>query len=150
MTTLVTTMVLLSIPEPISKAVVITMTLCMVAYVGWDTVVGLITGWKQMDQEAKLARTFAELMDAGERYGRVMGEKVTRLLILLATAALGSAGGTALSGKNLPTFTLASRLAATESGVALSSVGQVRTVKVTGRILTVAMAPGALAMANRA
>jgi hypothetical protein len=149
MSTLATTMVLLSIPEPLSKAVVITVTLCMVAYVGWDTVVGLITGWKRMEGEAKLARTFAELMDAGERYGRVMGEKVTRLLILLATAALGSAGGTALSAKNLPAFTQASRLAATESGYVLSSVGQVNTVKVTGRILTVSMAPGALAMASQ-
>src|SRR6185503_8318428 len=82
-------------------------------------------------------------------YGRVMGEKVTRLLILMATAALGSAGGTAMGGKNLPGFAQASRLAATESGIVLSSVGQVRTVQVTGRILTVSMAPGALAMANQ-
>jgi hypothetical protein len=149
MTSIVTTMALLSIPEPISKAVVITLTLCMVAYVGWDTMVGLITGWKRMDQEAKQARTFAELNAAGERYGRVMGEKVTRLLILMATAALGSSGGTAIGGKNLPGFTQASRLAATESGLVLSSVGQVRTVKVTGRILTVSMAPGAMAMANQ-
>lgn len=149
MTSLVTTMALLSLPEPISKAVVITLTLCMVAYVGWDTVVSLISGWKRMDQEAKQARTFAGLMDAGERYGQVMGEKVTQLLILLATAALGSAGGTAIGGKNLPAFTQASRLAATESGFVLSSVGQVRTVKVTGRILTVSMAPGALAMAHQ-
>jgi len=149
MASIVTTMALLSLPEPISKAVVITLTLCMVAYVGWDTVASLISGWKRMDQEAKQARTFAGLMDAGERYGRVMGEKVTQLLILLATAALGSAGGTAIGGKNLPAFTQASRLAATESGFALSSVGQVRTVKVTGRILTVSMAPGALAMAHQ-
>lgn len=75
MTSLVTTMVMLSLPEPISKAVVVTLTLCMVAYVGWDTVVDLISGWKRMAQEASLARTFAELMDAGERYGRVMERK---------------------------------------------------------------------------
>jgi hypothetical protein len=149
MASLATTMALLSLPEPISKAVVITLTLCMVAYVGWDTVVSLISGWQRMTQEAKLARTFAELMDAGERYGRVMGERVTQLLILLATAALGSTGGTALGAKNLPAFTQASRLAATESGFVLSSAGQVRSVKMTGRILTVSMAPGALAMAHQ-
>jgi hypothetical protein len=44
MISLVTTMALLSIPESISKAIAITMTLCMVAYVDWDTLVGLITG----------------------------------------------------------------------------------------------------------
>ena len=79
MTTLVTTMVLLSLPEPISKAVVLTMTLCMVAYVGWDTVVGLITGWKRMDQEAKLARTFAD----GSRQGEARRQRGQSIQVLV-------------------------------------------------------------------
>ncbi|MDY7226935.1 HNH endonuclease [Hyalangium rubrum] len=142
-------MTLLVLPEPISKAFVLALTVTLVAYLGWDTVVSLIEGWRRMDREARQARTFSELREAGERYGRVMGEKVTRLLLMVATAALGSAGGKALGGMNLPGFTQASRMAATESGLVLSAVGQVHTVKVTGRILTVSMAPNALAMTHQ-
>ncbi|WP_324987124.1 hypothetical protein [Hyalangium sp.] len=88
--TITMTLALLAIPEPISKVIVLVMTASMVAYVGWDTLVGLIEGWRRLEQECQRARTFAELRDAGDRYERIMGEKVTRLLILAATAALAS------------------------------------------------------------
>ncbi len=143
------TMGLLAIPEPISKAIVLTLTVTMVAYLGWDTLSGLIEGWKRLDAEAKRARTFGELREAGRRFGRVMGEKVTRLLLMAATAALGSAGGKAIGNMNLPGYTQAARAAATENGIVLSAVSQVRTAKVTGQVLTVSMAPGALYMANQ-
>jgi hypothetical protein len=141
---------LLAAPEPVSKVIVISLTLGLVAYVGWDTLVGLIEGWKRLDQEAKKARTFAEVREAGARYGRVMGEKVSRLLIMLATAALGGAGGKAINppGGRLPGFAQASRLAVAE-GVPMQVAGQVKTVKVTGRILTVAMEPGVVFMSSR-
>jgi hypothetical protein len=97
MSSIATTFVLLAAPEPVSKVLVISLTLGLVAYVGWDTLVGLIEGWKRLEQEARQARTFAEVREAGQRYGRVMGEKVTRLLIMLATAALRGAGGKAIN-----------------------------------------------------
>jgi hypothetical protein len=150
MVSLTTTMALLALPEPISKLIVLSLTLSLVAYVGWDTLAGIIEGWRRMDAEARSARTFAELRQAGRRFGQVLGEKVTRLLILAATAALGSAGGAGLSGRGapLPQLAQASRMA-TAQGLPLRVMGQVKSVKVTGRILTVSMEPSALMMANQ-
>jgi hypothetical protein len=145
--TITMTLALLVIPEPISKVIVIVMTATLVGYVGWDTLVGLIGGWRRLTQDCQRARTFAELREAGERYGRVMGEKVTRLLILAATAALASGGGKSISG-GLPGLPQASRFATAE-GFAFRALGQTRSLKVSGRILTVTMESNALFMANQ-
>jgi hypothetical protein len=147
LSTITMTLALLSIPEPISKVIVIVMTASLVGYVGWDTLVGLIEGWRRLEQECQRARTFAELRDAGDRYERIMGEKVTRLLILAATAALASGGGNSING-GLPGLPQASRFATAE-GFAFRVVGQTRSIKVTGRILTVSMETNALLMANQ-
>ncbi|MBN1206996.1 MAG: HNH endonuclease [Myxococcaceae bacterium] len=150
MVSLTTTMALLAIPEPISKLIVIGLTLSLVAYVGWDALSGIIEGWRHMDAAARRARTFSELRAAGRRFGQVLGEKVTRLLILAATAALGSAGGAGVGGggAQLPQLAQASRMA-TAQGLPFRAMGQVKSLKVTGRILTVSMEPGALLMANQ-
>jgi len=145
--TITMTMALLAIPEPISKVVVIVLTASLVGYVGWDTLVGLIEGWRRLEQECQQARTFAEVRAAGERYGQVMGEKVTRLLILAATAALSSGGNKFISG-GLPGLSQASRLATTE-GLSFEVLGFVRSMTVTGRILTVSLESNALLMANQ-
>lgn len=127
--------------------VVLVLTASMVAYVGWDTMVGLIDGWRRLVEECRKARTFAELRAAGERYGLIMGEKVTRLLILAATAALASGGSKSIHG-GLPGLPQASRMATAE-GLSFEVLGAVRSVKVTGRILTVSMESNALLMANQ-
>ena len=145
--TITMTFALLAIPEPISKGIVIVITASMVGYVGWDTLVGLIEGWKRLEEECKQARTFSELRQAGERYGRIMGEKVTRLLILAATAALASGGGKSING-GLPGLPQASRFATSE-GFAFQALGQTHSVRATGRILTVTLEGHALFMANQ-
>jgi hypothetical protein len=145
--TVTLTLALLAIPEPVSKVVVLVLTASMVAYVGWDTMVGLIDGWRRLVEECRKARTFAELRAAGERYGLIMGEKVTRLLILAATAALASGGSKSIHG-GLPGLPQASRMATAE-GLSFEVLGAVRSVKVTGRILTVSMESNALLMANQ-
>jgi hypothetical protein len=145
--TITMTLALLAIPEPISKVIVIVLTASLVGYVGWDTLVGLIEGWRRLERDSKLARTFSELREAGERYGSVMGEKVTRLLILAATAALTSGGSKSISG-GLPGLPQASRMATAE-GLSFEVLRAVRSVKVSGRILTVSMESNALLMANQ-
>ncbi|KFE67244.1 HNH endonuclease [Hyalangium minutum] len=145
--TITMTMALLAIPEPISKVVVLVLTASLVGYVGWDTLVGLIEGWRRLEQECQQARTFVEVRAAGERYGQVMGEKVTRLLILAATAALASGGNKFISG-GLPGLPAASRLATSE-GLSFELLGTVRSMTVTGRILTVSLESNALLMANQ-
>lgn len=145
--TITMTMALLAIPEPISKVVVLVLTASLVGYVGWDTLVGLIEGWRRLEQECQQAHTFAEVRAAGERYGQVMGEKVTRLLILAATAALASGGNKFISG-GLPGLPQASRLATAE-GLSFELLGSVRSMTVTGRILTASLESNALLMANQ-
>jgi hypothetical protein len=109
--------------------------------------VGLIEGWRRLERDCKQARTFSELREAGERYGLIMGDKVTRLLILAAMAALASGGSKSISG-GLPGLPQASRMATAE-GLSFEVLGAVRSVKVTGRILTVSMESNALLMANQ-
>jgi len=145
--TITMTLALLAIPEPVSKVIVLVLTASLVGYVGWDTLVGLIGGWRRLVEECQQARTFSELREAGERYGRIMGEKVTRLLILAATAALASGGSKGIHG-GLPGLPQAARMATAE-GLSFEVLGAVRTVKVTGRILTVSLESNALFMANQ-
>ena len=55
-------------------------------------------GWRQLERETQQARTFAKVREAGERFGRVMGAQVGRLLVMLATAALGSTTNLLMKG----------------------------------------------------
>ncbi|KFA92542.1 hypothetical protein [Archangium violaceum] len=54
MSTLTMTLTLLAIPEPISKVIVIVITASLIGYVGWDTLAGLIAGWRQLEEEAHI------------------------------------------------------------------------------------------------
>ncbi|XXF79200.1 hypothetical protein P2318_05450 [Myxococcaceae bacterium GXIMD 01537] len=82
------------LPEPISKGVAAILTVGLVAYLGWDTVWSLIQGFRVLAAQARVAITFNELRDAGERYGAVMGKNAARVFVMLATAALGSTAQT--------------------------------------------------------
>jgi hypothetical protein len=59
-------------------------------YLGVDRFWGLITGFRGLVDEADRARTFDELRDAGERYGKVMGRNAARAFAMLATVAIGN------------------------------------------------------------
>ena len=49
-------MALLILPEPLSKAVAVSLTLYMVAYLGWDTFWSIIGGWRKLTAESEAAR----------------------------------------------------------------------------------------------
>ncbi|WP_053066898.1 HNH endonuclease [Archangium gephyra] len=151
MSTLAGVLVALVLPEPTMKAVAVALACYMVGYLGLDTVWGLLTGWKQLTQEAERARTFVELRDAAERFGRLMGEKSARVLVLLATAAIGSTANLMMKGPGLPGFTQAAMSARTQAGINLSALNQVRAVAVAlpEGSLTLTLAPGALAMTSQ-
>ncbi|AFE05627.1 hypothetical protein COCOR_04095 [Corallococcus coralloides DSM 2259] len=145
-----TYMILLAVPEPFSKGVAAVMTASLIAYVGVDTFWGLIVGFRQLVADAEQAATFDELRKAGERYGKVMGRNAARAFVMLATAAIGNtAAGVGATVPGLPGATQAAVHAEAQVGIRLAAVAEVRTVAVSTDIVTIALAPGAVAMAAR-
>ncbi|MBN8226049.1 hypothetical protein JYK02_00835 [Corallococcus macrosporus] len=143
-----TYMVLLAVPEPISKGIAAVMTATLISYVGIDTFWGLIIGFRQLVEAADRALTFDDLRQAGERYGKVMGRDAARAFVMLATVAMGNtAAGLARTVPALPGAAQASVQAGTQLGIRLSAVGEVRSVAVGAGTVTLALAPGAVAMA---
>ena len=139
-----TYMVLLSIPDvTVSKGLAAVMTATLISYVGVDTFWGLIVGFKRLMEEAERATSFDEVREAGERYGKVMGRNAARAFAMLATVALGNTA-TGLAAK-VPTLPGAMQ-AETQVGISLVAVGEVETVIVGAEAVTIALAPGAVAM----
>ena len=147
-----TYMVLISIPDvTVSKGLAAVMTATLISYVGVDTFWGLVVGFKRLMDEADRATTFNELRDAGERYGKLMGRNAARAFAMLALAAMGNtAPGLAAKIPKLPGSMQAAVQAETQVGIRLASVGQVETVAVNAETVTIALAPGAVAMTAQA
>ncbi|WP_430384400.1 SitA5 family polymorphic toxin [Archangium violaceum] len=140
---------MLVFPNPVTQAAALSFTCLMVAYLGLDTVWGLLEGWARLERETEQARTFTEVREAGERFGRVMGAQAGRLLVMLATLALGSTANQMMGPPGLPGAAQAGVTAELQLGVRLAAVGQVRQVAVGQASLTLTLAPGALAMASQ-
>ncbi|WNG56202.1 hypothetical protein F0U59_16600 [Archangium gephyra] len=147
-----TYMVLVSLPDvTVSKGLAAVMTATLICYVGVDTFWGLVVGFKRLMDEADRATTFNELREAGERYGKVMGRNAARAFAMLAMAAIGNtAPGLAAQVPKLPGSMQAAVQAETQLGIRLSAVGEVETVAVSAENVTIALAPGAVAMTARA
>ncbi|WP_456062029.1 SitA5 family polymorphic toxin [Archangium lipolyticum] len=140
-------MMLWVLPEPVSKTLAATLTAGLIAYLGIDTVRGLIGGWVRLVGDVDRATTFEELRDAGERYGKVMGRHAARAFVLLATAAIGNTTGLATKGPGLPGYSQAAVLAETQAGFRMAALGEVRSVAVSAEgSFTIAFAPHAVAM----
>jgi hypothetical protein len=140
-------MTLWLLPEPTSKGLAATLTAGLIAYLGVDTVWSLIQGWRLLAEEVKRATTFAELREAGERFGRVMGRNSARVFVMLATAAIGNTAGLAVKGPGLPGAARASVLAESQGGFQLAAVGAVSSVSLSAaEVFTLTLAPGAVAM----
>ncbi|HYO69611.1 MAG TPA: AHH domain-containing protein [Archangium sp.] len=113
---------LLAMPEPVSKSVATAFGLMLWAYLGWE-LFDLMRGYLQLREEAARATTFAELREAGERFGKVIGPNSVRILVMLGTAAVGSTGQLLSRAPNLPGFAQAAR-SAESSGVRLLTAAQ--------------------------
>ncbi|WP_163783819.1 SitA5 family polymorphic toxin [Myxococcus vastator] len=145
-------MLLVVAPEPVTKLVAITLTTFVLAYLGVDAFMGLVAGWQRLSADAERAVSFQELEDAGHRFGQVIGENGARVLILALTAALsGGAASMASKGPTLPGFASAALAAETQAGFQLSAAmaGGVRSISVAEGVMTVGLAPNAVAMAAR-
>jgi hypothetical protein len=140
-------MMLWLLPEPTSKGLAATLTVGLIAYLGVDTVWSLIQGWMQLVEAANHATTLNELREAGERFGRVMGQDAARLFVMLATAAIGNTVGLAVKGPGLPGSSRAAVLAESQGGFRFMAMAEVESVAISSEgVFTIALAPGALAM----
>ncbi|MFE8604040.1 SitA5 family polymorphic toxin [Archangium violaceum] len=143
-----TYMLLVSIPDvTVSKGLAAVMTATLISYVGVDTFWGLVVGFKRLMDEADRATSFHELRAAGERYGKLMGRNAARAFAMLAMAAIGNtAPGLAAKVPKLPGSMQAAVQAETQVGIRLAAVGEVESVAVSAETVTIALAPGAVAM----
>jgi hypothetical protein len=92
------------VPEPVmTKGLAAALTVILVAWLGVDTVWGLMDGWTRMAMRAHEASSFEELHEAGEEFARVLGRDAARGLILgVGVVAGGALGQVASRVRALP------------------------------------------------
>lgn len=101
--TIIGYMALVAAPEPVSKGVAAALAVLMWGYLGWE-LFDLVRAYFQLWEEAAEASTFAELREAGERFGKVIGPNSVRILLLLGTAAVGEMSALVSKAPKLPGF----------------------------------------------
>lgn len=146
-------MLLVVAPEPVTKLVAIALTTYVIAYIGLDSFANLMKGWQRLSADSERAVAFDELKDAGQAFGKILGQNGARVLILALTAALGGgAANLATKGPMLPGFAQAALAAETNAGFQLSAAmaGGIRSISIAEGAMTVGLAPHAVAMVARA
>jgi len=148
MCTVITLLLLLAMPEPVTKFIAAWATVALISWVGAKTLYKLITGWFQLMKEVQEATTVEELREAGEKFGRLFSREAAQAFALVAMAVLThTAKDFAQQVSTLPGSGQVSMQAQAQGGLLLSEVGAVESVAVTADGFTVALAPGAVAMA---
>ena len=148
MMAVVTLLVLLAMPEPVTKFIAAWATAGLILWVGAKTLYSLITGWFQLMAEVKVATTLKEIREAGEKFGRLFSREAAQAFAMLTMALLThTAKDFAQQVVTLPGSAQVSLQAQAQGGLLLSEVGAVESVAVTADGFTVALGPGAVAMA---
>ena len=148
MATVVTLLVLLAMPEPVTKFIAAWATVGLIVWVGANTLYNLITGWFQLMEEVKVATTFGEIREAGEKFGMLFSREAAQAFAMVAMALLThTAKGFAEQLGTLPGSAQVSMQAVGRDWPMLSEVGAVESVAVTADGFSVTLAPGAVAMA---
>ncbi|OJT20384.1 hypothetical protein BO221_30655 [Archangium sp. Cb G35] len=129
--TLIGYLALIAAPEPVSKGVAAALALLMWGYLGWEFF-DLVRAWFQLWKEAAEASTFAELREAGDRFGKVIGPNSVRILLLLGTAAVGETAALVSKAPMLPGFAKAAGALESHAGIrdVLTAVQDADKVKV--------------------
>ncbi|HYO59380.1 MAG TPA: hypothetical protein VEU50_42125, partial [Archangium sp.] len=129
--TLIGYLALVAAPEPVSKGVAAALALLMWGYLGWE-LFDLVRAWFKLWEEAAEASTFAELREAGDRFGKVIGPNSVRILLLLGTAAVGETAALVSKAPKLPGFAKAAGALESHAGIrdVLTAVQEADKVKV--------------------
>ena len=114
-------------------------------WVGGKTLYNLVTGWFQLMAEVKVATTSEEILEAGEKFGRLFSREAAQAFAMIAMAVLThTAKDFAQQVATLPGSSQVSMRAAVREGVLLSEVGAVQSVTVTAEGFSVALPPDCL------
>ncbi|WP_309896482.1 AHH domain-containing protein [Archangium sp.] len=143
---------LVAAPEPVSKGVAGALALLMWGYLGWE-LFDLVRAYFRLWEEAAESSTFAELREAGDRFGKVIGPNSLRILLLLGTAAVGETAALLSNAPKLPGFARAARALESHAGIqdVLAAVQQADKVKlaVAEGTFSVVLPANVLSMAAR-
>jgi hypothetical protein len=131
----------------LAPALVAVVGLGLILYVGVDTLHNLVKGWRQLMEEVKVAATFEQIRDAGERFGKILGREAARAFAMLLMAAVGSTAQ--LFAAKVPTLP-GSAQAAMQSGgkakLSLPALGKVEEIALTAEGVSVTVAATAMTM----
>jgi hypothetical protein len=144
-------LLLAPVPEPVTKGAALVFSAAMWAYLGWEFF-DLLKAYAELHEAAPRASTFTELREVGERFGRVIGPNSVRILVVVATAAIGETAALASKTPNLPGFAQASERFMAHTGLRLqdAATGAERIiVSVPEGTISLVLAPPAVAMAAR-
>jgi hypothetical protein len=150
MATVVTLLVLLAMPEPVTKFIAAWATVGLILWVGAKTLYNLIGGWFQLMEEVKGSTNFEQIREAGEKFGKLFSREAAQAFAMVAMALLThTAKGFADQLGTLPGSAQVSMRAAGREGILLSEVSAAESVTVTAEGFSVALAPGVVVMAAR-
>ncbi|HZN94517.1 MAG TPA: hypothetical protein VFB81_17505, partial [Myxococcales bacterium] len=134
-----------ALPEPISKGVAAVITIGLIGYLGFDTVLELGTAFDRMVRESDQAKDFAELREAGQRFGKVFGQNAARALIALTAAAIGRTGGGLVAKlPSLPGASQMSQAVLDGIGLDMAVVGEVEAVVISPGAVSISLASGSV------
>lgn len=143
-----TLLFLLALPEPVTKLLAAWATVALVVWIGAETLYNLIQGWFQLMEEVKVATTFEQIREAGEKFGKLFSQEAARAVAMIAMAVLThTTQGFAAEVATLPGSAQVSVQASEQEGILLSDVGAVEEVAVTADGFRVALPTSAVAMA---
>ncbi|WP_240356996.1 AHH domain-containing protein [Myxococcus eversor] len=120
----------------------------LIAYLGTGPVWTLQRGFQRLQEESRDARSLEELEGAGHRFGRILGDSGTRVLVLVALSMLGGESGMATEVHALPRFARAAARAQMEGGFLLPAalLGEVQSLSLSSAgELNVRLVPTAVA-----
>ncbi len=150
-TGLVSWAVLAANPEPVFTKAAAIISALLLSYLGVETFLELVDASREMKRATDKATTLQELEVAGEHFAERVGPELARVFVLAATIVVsyGMSGGTAWLASRLsmlPRFPEAAVLGASQIGIHLANVGQVRAVAVVGNIVTISLPATAVAV----
>jgi hypothetical protein len=140
-------MLLIMALNPLVPGLVAVVGLGVILYVGVDTLLNLVSGWRQLMEEVKVATTFEQIREAGERFGKILGREAARAFSLLLMAAIGSTAK--LFAAKVPTLPGSAQVAVQAEGTAripLRALGSVEEIALTAEGVSVTVAATAMTM----
>ena len=107
----------------------------------------LVNGWSQLMDEVKVATTFEQIRDAGERFGKIIGRQAARAFAMLLMAAIGStAQQFAAKVPTLPGSAQVAVQAEGTAGIRVAALGKVEQIALSAEGVSVTVAATAMTM----